>query len=129
MWLAFAPTWAVFPWGKRLAPDHTMYVYQANLVNLGQLQPERFKIFSLVNAKVPGGEMSRAFEILTETGAFYPNARFYQAKLLESKGFVVFEPATNTWSSRIVDMDIVDEFFPQLREWANFDFHAYHGGG
>ncbi len=118
----------LLPWGAPLPANHPMHKIQDEFVDLSQLLPKRFRIFSLVNAKMPmPGD--RIFDIMSETGAFYPSGRFYQAKLLESKGFFVFEPATNTWSSRIVDMDIVDEFFPRLREWANFDFHAYHGGG
>ena len=65
-------------------------------------------------------------QIVNETSALYPSSRFYQAKLLESKGFILFEPSTQTWTSRILDLDIVEEFFPQLREWVNFDFHTFH---
>ena len=115
----------IMTFGADLSKTHPMYQLKVGLVDGIPIYPYsgNMKIFSLVD------QVKRPYDIqsmvIKQNGHIWPDARFFMEKMLENKNFLVFDPSTKTWSSKILDMDIVEDFFPAIREHAGYDFNVH----
>ncbi|MCH8218704.1 MAG: hypothetical protein IH892_18255, partial [Planctomycetes bacterium] len=115
----------IMPFGADLPQTHPMYQVKTDLMDTIPVMPYsgNMKIFSLVD------QVKRPYDVQTmviqQNGHIWPDARFFMEKMLENKNFLIFDPSTKIWSSRILDMDIVEDFFPAIREHVAYDFTVH----
>jgi hypothetical protein len=64
-----------------------------------------------------GRDYAPDIQILIQRGAtrVYPDADFFMEKMLEYKWYIRYLPAEQRWVGSILDLDVVEEFYPNFR--------------
>ena len=53
----------------------------------------------------------------------YPNPDFFMEKVLEYKWFIRYDRKNKVWLDSVLEMDVVEEYFPDIRKHVDMTIH------
>jgi hypothetical protein len=100
------------PWRQLPDVDPELAI---KVLNIEQLSGKRMPVLL---PSMAGKDYSAELRMLAEAGEerFYPDADFFMEKMLEYKWYIRYLPAEKRWIGSMVDLDIVQEYFPNFRQ-------------
>jgi len=84
----------------------------------------RNSIHSMAGQRLPPG----AGYALRDLGKHvYPDAEFFMQKILEYKWFIRYDREGARWLDSVLEVEVVEEFFPELRQHVDPDIVRLRG--